>query len=297
MLRSVLIGSVKWWEIACDLNLLVKTRLCLLVLHTTLVGFLMGRRDVLFSYRTLFITLVGTALSAGGATALNQWLEQDWDACMERTRNRPLPGGRFCPSGALTGGILSSLTGIFILLLFVNRLCATLTIFTIASYLFLYTPLKRTTSLNTLVGAVSGALPPLIGCAAVRGQIGIEGYFLFTTLWLWQVPHFLAVAWMYRRQYARAGFVMLSKRDDSGIATSFQALVYTILLLIVSLLPVAAGLNTIFYLLPALSLGSWLVVQSSKFMQERSYANARALFISSIFYLPLLLGALLVTRR
>src|SRR6185437_1033297 len=297
MLRSVFVSSARWRHLACDFSSLVRVRLCLLVLLTTLVGFLMGRRAVVFTYSTLVVTLVGTALSASGAAALNQWWEREWDGCMERTRNRPLPGGRLHPSDVLIGGILFSLAGIVVLFLFVNKLSATLTIFTVVSYIFLYTPLKRTTSFNTLVGAVPGALPPLIGCTAAQGQIGIEGYFLFTTLWLWQVPHFLAIAWIYRHQYTKAGFVMLSKKDDSGVITSFQALVYTTLLLIVSLLPVAAGLNTIFYLLPALSLGSWLVVQASRFMQERSYANARTLFTSSILYLPLLLGVLLVTKR
>ncbi|QQY09831.1 MAG: protoheme IX farnesyltransferase [Candidatus Xiphinematobacter sp.] len=297
MLQSSLIGLAKWRELAYDFSLLVKTRLCLLVLLTTLVGFLMGRHDVALPYRTLLITLVGTALSAGGVAALNQWWEREWDACMERTRNRPLPGGRFHPSGVLAGGILFSLAGIVILLLLVNRLSAAFAVFTVASYLLLYTPLKRTTSLNTLVGAVSGALPPLIGCTAAQGRVGIEGCFLFAILWLWQVPHFLALAWTYRNQYTRAGFVMLSKKDSSGVATSFQALVYAILLLVVSLLPVAAGLNTIFYLLLALPLGSWLVFQASRFTQKRSHANARALFLSSILYLPLLLGALLVTKR
>lgn len=289
---------IAWWNFTSDFSLLVKARLSLLVSLTTLAGFLIGRRcDVSFPYGTLIATLVGTTLSAGGASALNQWWEREWDACMERTRNRPLPGKRLHPFEVLVGGSLFSIAGITILLFLVNGLSASLTTFTIASYLFFYTPLKRTTSLNTLVGAVPGALPSLIGYTAARGRGGMEGYLLFTTLWLWQVPHFLSIAWIYRHQYTKAGFVMLPAKDESGAITSFQTLLYAIFLLTVSLLPVAIGLNTVLYLLPALLLGSGLVIQAFRFVRVRSHTRARTLFISSICYLPLLLGILVATKR
>ena len=295
-MKSVATHSIRWENLASDLSLLVKARLSLLVLLTTFVGFLLGRFGA-FQYGLLVATLGGTALSACGAAALNQWWERDFDARMARTRSRPLPGGRMHPSDALMVGVLFSITGVAVLLLFVNVLSALLAALTISSYIFLYTPMKRTTSLNTLVGAVPGALPPLIGCAAAQGRISVEGWILFAILWLWQMPHFLAIAWMYRDQYAEAGFVMLSKNDDSGAVTSRQALIYAAFLLPVSLLPVAAGFNTMMYLIPAFFLGGVFIVQALGFVRQRSVASARVLFFASIIYLPLLLGLLVATKR
>lgn len=293
-MKSVVSPSIRWETMASDLGLLVKARLSLLVVFTTLVGFLSENGN---GSGLLIATLIGTAFSACGAAALNQWWEKDLDARMARTRHRPLPAGRLHPSDALLMGILFSLTGIAILFLFVNKLSALLAALTIASYIFFYTPMKRISDLNTLVGAVPGALPPLIGCTAARDEVVLSGWILFAILWFWQMPHFLAIAWMYRAQYVAAGFVMLSKNDDSGKKTSRQALVYTAFLLPVSLLPVAAGLNSLTYLIGTFLLSSVFLVQAIAFERRCSMVRARALFFTSIIYLPLLLGLLVATKR
>ncbi len=295
-MKSLATSSIRLDTITHDLSLLIKARLSLLVVFTTLVGFLLGNKNGI-EYGLLLGTLVGTALSACGSAALNQWWERDFDARMARTQNRPLPAGRLHPGDALLIGLLFSITGVAILFLFVNTLSALLAVLTILSYILVYTPMKRRSSLNTLVGAIPGALPPLIGCTAAQGRVGIEGWILFFILWFWQMPHFLAIAWMYRIQYAEAGFVMLSKNDDSGKMTSRQALIYSTFLLSVSLLPAAAGLNTINYAIGAFILGTLFIIQAVAFARQPSIPRARALFFTSIIYLPLLLGLLVATKR
>src|SRR6266702_1801030 len=215
---------------------LFKARLTLLVLLTTMVGFYIGFRGPV-NYLLMFSTLLGTALVAGGASALNQLLEREYDAKMLRTQDRPLPSGRLQPFTVLIVGCLSAVIGLVYLAFTVNLTTCALGAFSLLSYLFIYTPLKRITWLNTAVGAVPGALPPLMGWTAARGELTAEGWPLFALLAFWQLPHFLAIAWIYRDEYARAGFKMLPGVDPSGGRTGRQAITHTLGLLPVSLCP------------------------------------------------------------
>jgi protoheme IX farnesyltransferase len=279
-----------------DLSELSKARLSFLVLLTTLVGFLLGWRGPM-NYTLLFSTLLGTALSAAGASALNQWLERDLDALMARTSDRPLPARRMHPSDALLFGLLCSGSGVAILAFLANPLTALLAGLTILVYAALYTPLKRFTELNTLVGAIPGALPPLLGWTAATDHMGLGGWVLFLILWFWQMPHFLAIAWLYRDQYAAAGFKMLSTRDPDGWSTAWQALIYSIALLAVSLLPRILGMASPYYFFAALALGAAMIHLAVAFIRNRNDAASRRLFFASIIYLPLLLGALIAFAR
>lgn len=275
---------------------LVKARLSFLVLITTLVGFLVGWRGPI-NWILLGATLIGTALCAAGASALNQWWERDSDALMRRTRNRPLAAGRMAPQDGLLAGLFLSATGIAILALFTNHRAAFLALATIAIYILAYTPLKKISPLNTLVGAIPGALPPLIGWIAARSHYSLEGCLLFAILWFWQMPHFLAIAWMYREDYANGGFAMITSRDPDGRATSRQAALYSIFLLLVTLLPALLGFNNPWFFLGALILGAALATFAIRFALRRDRPSARALFIFSILHLPLLLGLLVATRQ
>jgi protoheme IX farnesyltransferase len=263
---------------------------------TTLVGFLLGWRGP-FNWVLLTATLLGTALCAGGASALNQWWERDVDSRMKRTRDRPLPASRMLPQDALLFGLFFSLSGIAILALFANQRSAFLAFITIAIYVLVYTPMKRISSLNTLVGAIPGALPPLIGWVAARGNYNIEGCLLFATLWFWQMPHFLAIAWMYKDDYADGGFVMLTANDPEGRLTSCQALLYTLFLVPVTLLPSMLGFNSFVYFIGALALGLAFTAFALRFISQRNRNAARNLFFASIIYLPLLLGLLVATKK
>ena len=282
--------------ILSDIGELSKARLSFLVLLTTLVGFLFAWSGPM-DYLLLAGTLLGTALSAAGASALNQWLERDVDSLMPRTADRPLPARRMHPSDALIFGLLCSGSGIALLWLLVNPLTALLSFLTILIYAALYTPLKRLSELNTLLGAVPGALPPLLGWTAATGHTGLGGWILFLILWFWQMPHFLAIAWLYRDQYAAAGFRMLSTRDPDGWATAWQALIYAAAQLAVSLLPGLLCLATPWYFFAALALGAAMLFLAGDFVRRRDAGSARRLFFASIIYLPLLLGALVAFRR
>lgn len=275
---------------------LTKARLSLLVLITTLVGFLLGWNGPL-DYFLLGATLFGTALAACGASALNQWWERALDGLMKRTEDRPLPAKRLHPRDALLFGLLCCFTGIALLFFFVNLLATGLALATVVIYVLAYTPLKRRTTLNTLLGAIPGALPPLIGWAAATNDVGMGGAVLFLILWFWQMPHFLAIAWLYREDYAAAGFRMLSVDDPEGFMTSRQALLYALGLLIVSLLPTILGMASVFYFTIALILGILFALSAFFFAQDRTLQNARKLFFASIIYLPLLLGALVVFKN
>jgi protoheme IX farnesyltransferase len=234
-------------------------------------------------------------MSACGAAALNQWWERDIDALMRRTRNRPLPAGRMHPNDALLFGIFFSIFGVAILWL-VNPLSAALAGATVALYVLVYTPLKRVSTLNTLVGAIPGALPPLIGWIAATGEASLPGWVLFAILWFWQMPHFLAIAWMYRDEYAQAGFIFLTGRDGNGGATARQTLLYTLCMVLVSLSPAFIGLNTPLYFFLALALGAGFCALNLRFAWLRDRSSARVLFFGSIIYLPLLLALLVATR-
>jgi protoheme IX farnesyltransferase len=281
-----------WLAVFSDL---VKARLTLLVLLTTLVGFYMGYPGPL-DLLLLLHTMLGTALVAAGASALNQLLEREHDAKMERTEDRPLPSGRLQPGTVLLFGGISAGLGLIYLALAVNPLTSLLGAATLGSYLFIYTPLKRVTTLNTVVGAIPGALPPLMGWAAARGEISSSGWALFAILFFWQLPHFLAIAWIYREQYERAGFVMLPVVDPSGERTGRQAVSHTLGLLPFSLCPFVFHLAGPVYLAGALLLGAaylWFAIQ---FSRQLSLTAARRLFFMSITYLPLLLGLMVLDK-
>ena len=274
---------------------LVKARLTFLVLLTTLVGFYVGFRGAL-DYLLMFHTLLGTALVAGGAAALNQLLERTYDARMRRTEDRPLPSGRLQPDTVLIMGGLCSAIGLVYLAGAVNLLTGLLGAITLVSYLFIYTPLKRVTPLNTAIGAVPGALPPLMGWTAARGEINIEGWSLFAIVFFWQLPHFLAIAWMYREDYAKAGFAMLPMFDPDGRRTSGQAVSHTLGLLPISLCPFMFGLEGGIYLIGALVLSLGFVWQAIRFSRDLTLQRARLLFYASIIYLPLLLGLMVLDK-
>ena len=274
---------------------LVKARLTSLVLLTTAVGVYAGTRGAM-DWMLLFNTLLGTALVAGGAAALNQLIEREHDAKMLRTEDRPLPSGKLQPETVLIfGGIISSI-GLLYLALTVNLLTSILGIVTLLSYLFVYTPLKRVTTLNTIIGAIPGALPPLMGWTAARGEINIEGWSLFAILFFWQLPHFLAIAWMYREDYARGGYVMLPVVDPDGVRTGKQAVSHTLGLLSVSLFPVLLHLAGWIYCLGAILLGAVFLAAAIRFSRRLTMSSARQLFFASIIYLPLLLGLMVFDK-
>ncbi len=275
---------------------LIKARLTTLVLVTTLAGFYLGWQGPM-DYARLLNTLLGTALVAAGAAALNELIERDADARMKRTEDRPLPSGRMQPDTALIIGFVLSVSGMAYLALLVNATSAALAALTLATYVFAYTPLKRVSSLNTIVGAIPGALPPVIGWAAARGEIGADAWVLFAILFCWQMPHFLAIAWMYREDYARGGFIMLPNVDSDGGATGRQAVSYAASLLLVSLLPAITGLAGAWYFGGAFALGFWMVYRAVRMQREATRPNARQLFLTSIIYLPLLLGLLALCKN
>jgi len=274
---------------------LIKARLTSLVLITTLVGFYMGSRgplDVLL----MFHAMLGTAALAAGAAALNQYLEREWDAKMPRTADRPIPAGLIQPQMVLLLGAVLSVLGMVQLLTQVNPLTAMLGAVTLGSYIFVYTPLKRLTTLNTLVGAIPGALPPLMGWTAATGEIGAGGWALFTLLFFWQLPHFMAIAWLYRADYHTAGFRMLSGVDPDGSRTAAAAIRHTLALIAFSLAPVALRLGGKFYGAGALLLGTSFLHCAIQFARNTSHERARQLFFASILYLPLILGLLVVDK-
>ncbi len=271
---------------------LTKARLTALVLVTTLTGFFVGRTEA-SSWLAGLHVLLGTGLVAAGAAALNEWWERDLDRLMERTAHRPLPAGLVEPGFALGLGLALSLAGVAYLAWVVNFLTAFLGALALVSYVLVYTPLKRRTTWNTFVGAIPGALPPLMGWTAVRGELGWGGLALFAVLFLWQIPHFMAIAWLYREQYALAGFRMLPVVDPQGRATGWSALLSSILLLAVSLAPVGLGLAGVAFGWGAVALGVVFVWASLKFTLGMDRQRARLVFFASIVYLPLLLGLLM----
>jgi protoheme IX farnesyltransferase len=270
---------------------LVKSRLTTLVLLTTAVGFYLGWSGPM-NFLRLFHVLAGTGLVASGAAALNQFLEREFDARMRRTAGRPLPSGRLQPGTVMLIGGVSSVAGLVYLAALVNLLTSVIGAVSLVSYLFIYTPLKRVTWLNTLVGAIPGALPPLMGWTAARGELSNQGWTLFAILAFWQLPHFFAIAWMYRDEYAKAGFIMLPNVDADGSRTAQQAISNTLALLLVSLFPYAFHMAGTVYLVSALLLGGVFLGCAIQFSRQLTLARARQLFLASIIYLPLLLAAM-----
>ncbi len=277
-----------------DLSQLVKARLTFLVLITTGVGFYLARTPVDFG--GLLHVLFGSALAAAGASALNQWWERDLDALMSRTRQRPVPAGRMRARNALMLGCALSAAGVIYLATLTNLLAASLAALTVIIYIFAYTPLKRLTTINTLVGAIPGALPPLIGWAAARGSLDFAAWTLFAILFIWQMPHFFAIAWMCRHDYECAGFRMLSRDDESGVRSASQAVLFCIGLLLIGGIPAFIGMAHPLYLVAELILGGAFTALAMRFHRAGNLGNARLLFLASIIYLPLLLAALMIAR-
>jgi protoheme IX farnesyltransferase len=244
----------------------------------------------------LIHALVGTALVAGGAAALNQVWERETDGLMRRTQTRPIPAGRLRVSDAALFGVLLSAVGLIELASKVNLISAAVAVSTLVSYLLVYTPLKKRTSLATLIGAVPGALPPVIGWAAATGTISLPAFVLFGIVFLWQMPHFLAIAWLYRDDYSRAGIPLLPVLEPDGRRTGQQALLYAAALWPVSLLPALVGIAGAPYSMVATVLGFGLIALSALFARNRTTTTARHLFLYSITYLPLLWGALVIDR-
>jgi protoheme IX farnesyltransferase len=278
-----------------DFVTLTKPRLNLLVLITTLGGMYLAAPEGV-ALPLLFHALVGTALVAGGAAALNQVWERDTDSLMRRTRRRPIPGGRLRAADGAWFGTLLSATGLIELTWKVNPLASAVAAATLVSYVFVYTPLKTRTSLSTLIGAIPGALPPVIGWAAATGTISTGAIVLFGIVFLWQMPHFLAIAWLYRDDYRQARIPLLPVLEPDGRRTGQQALLYAAALWPVSLMPAAIGLADVPYSILAALLGAGLIALSAMFARERTTLTARRLFLYSIIYLPLLWTALVLDR-
>jgi protoheme IX farnesyltransferase len=280
---------------AGDYVTLAKPRLNVLVVATTLAGYYMASPRGA-GWMLLLHTLVGTALVASGASAFNQLFEIEADGLMRRTRARPLPSGRLDPARARVFALVLSVTGLAELAAFVNWLAAAVALVTLLTYTVFYTPLKKRTSLATVVGGVPGALPPMIGWAAVRNDLSIEAWILFGIVFLWQMPHFLAIAWMYREDYKRAGFPLLPIVEPDGASTGRQAVVYAAALVPLSMAPTAAGMAGIAYLVGAAVMSAGFFALAVRFAWHRTTPDARKLFFGSIVYLPLLWMLMVVNR-
>jgi protoheme IX farnesyltransferase len=280
---------------AADYVTMMKPELTFLSVLTALAGYFLGADGVFHGFGMMHI-LVGTALVGGGAGALNQVLERKYDALMKRTEHRPMPAGRLSVLEGSVFGSGLSLAGIAYLLVLVNPLTALLAAVTSATYLYLYTPLKRITPVSTLIGAIPGALPPVMGWTAARNSLDFDSWVLFGILFFWQMPHFLALAWMYRKDYTRAGYRLLTVLDGEGTRTGTHILVYAVLLCIVSTLPVVTGGLGVVYGVSALILGGAMIVPSVRLLRLRSNPAARTLFFASLLYLPALMLAMVIDK-
>jgi len=267
-----------------DFIALTKPGLVIMLVLTTCVGFYLGS-DGPVDWLRLLHTLAGTALAAGGTLALNQFMERDRDAMMQRTRKRPLPAGKLRPAQALGFGAGITVAGLAYLALVVNVLSCAVTALITVTYLFLYTPLKHRTTLSTVFGAVPGALPPVTGWAAARNELGLEAGVLFAILFLWQMPHALALAWLFREDYARAGFQLLPAVDPDGRFTSVQILINCLALTAFSLVPTILGISGVVYFYAAFAAGLGLLSFAIHLTVTRTQASARNLFIASLVFL------------
>ncbi len=274
---------------------LTKPRLSMLSVITALVGYLAARPPG--NPLKLVLVVVCTSLAAGGVAALNQWLEHDTDALMKRTADRPIPAGKVATGSAFVLGWLMCIAALFLLWAMVGRLAAMFTLFTMISYVGWYTPAKRWSTWSTEIGAVAGAFPPLIGWSAAEGDVTALGWILFGVLFFWQIPHFMSIAWTYRRDYSAVHFPMLPVRDEAGGKVAIWSLINTVVLLVVSLLPVFLGLTTRAYGLAAAVFGACFLWRAIVFLHpEGRDVAARKLFFASIIYLPLVLAALVADR-
>jgi len=275
------------WHTLADYVALTKPRLNVLVVATSAAGYYLGAPGAIV-LSAMAAAVAGTALVAAGAAALNQVYERDTDALMRRTRMRPLPDGRVAPSDARLFGVLLSAAGVVLLGALVNLPATALALATLVTYLIVYTPMKRRSPMATLVGAIPGALPPLIGWVASHGTLSTGGAALFLIVFLWQIPHFMAIAWLYRDDYSKAGFPMLPVIEPDGRRTGRQAVGYAAALVPASLVPAFVGLSGLVYAAVALVLGAALFWLATRFAATRSDQSARWLFFSSIAYLPLI---------
>ena len=274
---------------------LTKPRLILLSVITAVVGYVVVRAP--WEWGHFIATFVGTAACAGGVAALNQWMESDTDAQMRRTADRPIPAGRVAGGSAFVLGWLLCLGGLGLLFVRASALAALFALLTIITYLAFYTPAKRWSRWSTEIGAVAGAFPPLIGWAAAEGGVTALGWILFAVLLFWQIPHFMAVAWMYRQDYGRVHFPMLPVRDARGGKVAAWSLINTLALVAASAAPVLIGEASLIYLAITALLGAWFVWRALVFLRPASRdATARKLFFASIIWLPLQLGALVIDR-
>ena len=278
-----------------DFVALTKPRVNLLVLVTTVIGFHLGNQGG-SDLALLINTVVGTFLVASGAAAFNQVIERDTDALMRRTRQRPLPDGRVTLSEATLFAAALSAAGVLQLWLGANWLAAVVAMITLGTYALVYTPLKRFSSLSTIVGAVPGALPPVIGWAAARGSLSIEAWVLIAIVFFWQMPHVLAVSWMYREDYERGGIRVLPVIEPDGRSTAFQIVNYAAALIPVSLLPTVVGLAGRVYFAGAILLGLFGLALAIRFAQQHTHQRARQLFYGSLIYLPMLWVLMLANR-
>jgi len=283
------------WRTLADYVALTKPRLNVLVVATSAAGYYLGAAGPI-NFPVMAAAVIGTACVAGGAAALNQLYERDTDALMRRTRMRPLPDGRIAPSDARVFGLLLSAAGLALLASMAGWLAALLALGTLTIYLLLYTPLKRRSPIATLVGAVPGALPPLIGWAASRGEVSTGGLALFLIVFLWQIPHFMAIAWLYRDDYRLGGFPMLPVIEADGRRTGRQAVAYAAALLPASLLPVYAAVSGPVYAGVAGILSAVLLALAIRFAVSRTDTSARRLFYGSLVYLPLIWIAMIADK-
>jgi len=274
---------------------LSKPRIVTLIVVTAAIGYFLGRQGI-DDWWHFFLAMLGTGISCSGAAALNNYLERDADVLMKRTRRRPIPSGLIAPLEALYFGIALVIIGTVQLALTVNLLTAFLALMTAFLYVLVYTPLKKITWLNTFVGAIPGALPPLGGWAAATNELSYGGWVLFLILFLWQHPHFYAIAWMYREDYERGGFKMLPVVEPDGLSTFRQIIVYSALLIPISLLPTVIGMSGPIYFWGALFLGIMLLLVGAYLGITRSVTEARRLLRASVIYLPILL-ILIVTDK
>ncbi len=274
---------------------LSKARIVMMVLITTAAGYLAGAQRV--DAIALLNVLLGTALVAAGTNALNQYVEREHDAKMRRTRLRPLPDGRITPANALVFSTLIAIAGTLYLGVMVNWLTAFLGAFTLTSYIFVYTPLKRISTACTIIGAVPGAIPPLMGWTAATGSLAIGGWILFGILFFWQLPHFMAISWIYREDYGRAGFAMTSVRDEDGTATARQAVIWSLALLAVSVAPVLVGMSGAVYLIGASASSMAILAMSIRFFFDRTNKTAMKLFMTSNIYLIIVMTMLVISAR
>ena len=279
-----------------DFIMLTKARLTMLVLMTTALGFGFGSGRSI-DWFLLFRVMFGTAFVAASASVLNQFLERKVDRLMGRTKDRPLPAGRMAPGTALGLGLFLGVAGIIYLTNRVSPLCAELAALTLGIYVALYTPMKRKSAWCVTLGAIAGAVPPVIGWAAATGALGRGAWIVFGILFFWQMPHFLALAWMYRDEYAQAGFFMLRRGDVAGIKAATESLLCAIALTAVTLAPAFLGMAHPVYAGVAAVCDGWILTCAALFLSHRSRTSARRLFLASILYLPLIMALLMVCRR